>query len=75
MPLNLKSVGIALVNHVAVAQNIAYETIDPGVSAGHFSQQRLNNRQAFRDFLGKASQIARTTRNLSQALGLYHHDD
>jgi ribosomal protein L11 methylase PrmA len=28
MPLNLKSVAIALVNHVAVAQNIAYETID-----------------------------------------------
>ncbi len=40
MLLNLQRVVIALVNNMAIAENIAYQTINPGVAAGHFGQQR-----------------------------------
>lgn len=68
MLLNLQRVVIALVNNMAIAENIAYQTINPGVAAGHFGQQRLNDSQTLRDVFRKASQIARTTRNLHQVL-------
>lgn len=68
MLLNLQRVVIALVNNMAIAENIAYQTINPGVAAGHFGQQRLNYSQTLRMFSAKASQIARTTRNLHQVL-------
>lgn len=68
MLLNLQRVVIALVNNMAIAENIAYQTINPGVAAGHFGQQRLNYSQTLRDVSAKASQIARTTRNLHQVL-------
>lgn len=68
MLLNLQRVVIALVNNMAIAENIAYQTINPGVAAGHFGQQRLNDSQTLGMFSAKASQIARTTRNLHQVL-------
>ena len=61
MLLNLQRVVIALVNNMAIAENIAYQTINPGVAAGHFGQQRLNYSQTLRD-------VSRTTRNLHQVL-------
>ena len=53
MLLNLQRIVIALVNNMAIAENIAYQTINPGVAAGHFGQQRLNNSQTFRDVFRK----------------------
>ena len=34
MLLNLQRIVIALVNNMAIAENIAYQTINPGVAAG-----------------------------------------
>ena len=53
MLLNLQRIVIALVNNMAIAENISYQTINPGVAAGHFGQQRLNNSQTFRDVFRK----------------------
>ncbi len=53
MLLNLQRIVIALVNNMAIAENIAYQTINPGVAAGHFGQQRLNNSQTLRDVFRK----------------------
>lgn len=53
MLLNLQRVVIALVNNMAIAENIAYQTINLGVAAGHFGQQRLNYSQTLRDVFRK----------------------
>ncbi len=53
MLLNLQRVVIALVNNMAIAENIAYQTINLCVAAGHFGQQRLNYSQTLRDVFRK----------------------
>ncbi len=76
MLLNLQRIVIALVNNMAIAENIAYQTINPGVAAGHFGQQRLNNSQTLRDVFRKGFRKLPAQRAIyTRCCGLNPHDD
>ncbi len=75
MLLNLQRVVIALVNNMAIAENIAYQTIYPCVAAGHFGQQRLNNSQTLRDVFSKGFANCPHNAQFTPCCGLNHHGD
>lgn len=75
MLLNLQRIVIALVNNMAIAENIAYQTINPCVAAGHFGQQRLNNSQTLRDVFRKGFANCPHNPQFTPCCGLNPHDD
>ena len=74
MLLNLQRVVIALVNNMAIAENIAYQTINP-VSPQGFGQQRLNNSQTLRDVFRKGCKLPAQRAIYTRCCGLNPHDD